>query len=117
MDTNAPEIGHNEAPDGDSITLRLTEKHADLIKRRDELLAGAARAPAVIPDEETAGKMADFVQKQIDTFLKRAKVVHTDEKEPYLSGGRSVDGFWHGLIDSLDAAKVKLNASPPPARS
>lgn len=102
--------GNNPPEDADPILAGLYERHGDLIERRDELLAGAGRAPAEIEDEETAGKMADFVQKQIDAFLKRAKAIHKDEKEPFLSGGRTVDGFLHTLIDDLEAAKKKLNA-------
>lgn len=107
--TEVPTIGHNNPPE-DPLLDRLMDEHAGLIKRRDELLAGAGRAPGSIDDEETAGKMADFVQKQIDPFLKRAKDVHQSEKEPFLSGGRTVDGFWHKLVDDIEKAKTALNA-------
>ncbi|MCH7936631.1 MAG: hypothetical protein IH994_06020 [Proteobacteria bacterium] len=106
------EIGANQPPaDANPLLDRLRTDHADLISRRDELLGGIDRAPEAIEDEKTAGIMADFVQKQIDKFLKRAKAVHADEKEPYLSGGRTVDGFWHSLIDDIETGKLKLNAA------
>lgn len=106
------EIGDNLPPDADVDPLldRLREDHADLLTRRDELLGGIARAPDEIPDEETAGKMADFVQVQLATFLKGSKVVHENEKAPFLSAGRTVDSFWHALIDDIEAGKKRLNA-------
>jgi hypothetical protein len=109
MDTNVAYIGHNDPPPESTLD-RLRSDHANLIARKDELLGGCERAPSVIEDEETAGKMADFVQKQIDPFLKRALAVHEAEKEPFLSGGRTVDGFWHSLVDDLRKAKDGLNA-------
>lgn len=106
----AVQLGHNAPPlDADPLLVRLQENHADLLERRDILAAACERAPEKIDDEETAGKMADFVQKQIDPFLKRSKEVHTSEKEPFLSAGRTVDGFWHTLIDDLEKWKIKLN--------
>ena len=105
-----PVLGHNEPPsDVEALLLRLRENHPDLLERKDILLGACHRAPQEILDEETAGKMADFVQKQIDPFLKRAKDVHQAEKEPFLSAGRTVDGFWHSLIDDLEKWKVNLN--------
>lgn len=109
MSVAAAQIGHNLAPDADPLLGRLQENHADLIDRKAALLGACERAPKEIKDEETAGKMADFVQKQIDPFLKRSKEVHTSEKEPFLSAGRTVDGFWHTLIDDLEKWKIGLN--------
>ena len=103
--------GHNMPPEADANPLldRLNEEHTALFGRRDELLAGIARAPEEITDEETAGKMADFVQKQISDFLKRAKAVHEDEKAPFLAAGRTVDNFKHTLIDEIETGKKRLN--------
>ena len=112
VQTTEPGPGHNLPPaDADALLTRLTETHADLIERRDALLGGIERAPETIEegDEDTAGKMADFVSGQIDKFIKHVKAVHHDEKEPYLTGGRTVDGFLHSLIDSIETGKVKIN--------
>ena len=103
-------IGDNMPPlDADPLLARLRETNADLLERREVLINACKRAPQEILDEETAGKMADFVQKQIDPFLKRSKDVHQAEKEPFLSAGRTVDGFWHTLIDDLEKWKIALN--------
>lgn len=103
--------GNMPPPDVDPLLDRLRDNHADLIKRRDELLGGIERAPAVIEDEDTAGRMADFVRLQIDKFIKHAKVVHQDEKKYFLDSGRTVDGFKDFLIDDILAGKKMLNAA------
>ena len=110
--TTEPGPGHNLPPaDADALLTRLTETHADLIERRDALLGGIERAPETIKegDEATAGKMADFVSGQIDKFIKHAEAIHKNEKEPYWTGGKTVDGFLHTLIDDIEAGKVKIN--------
>jgi len=66
--------------------------------------------PDEIADEQTAGELADFVQKQINAFLKRADAVHHDEKAPFLTASRTVDFFKHSLTDSVETAKIRVNA-------
>ena len=110
--TEAPATtGHNQPPDTDVDPLleRLHENHADLLTRKDKLLAAIERMPETIEDEdeETAGKMADFAD-QLTAFVKRADAVHDDEKAPFLSAGRTVDSFWHTLKDDIVKGKDKL---------
>lgn len=105
-------LGDNQPPtDVDPLFDRLHEDHKDLIERRNALLDGIDRAPAVIEegDEETAGKMADFVDEQLNKFIKHAKAVHENEKAPFLQAGRTVDGFKHFLIDDVEDGKTKVN--------
>ncbi len=102
--------GHNIPPtDADPLMDRLREDHASLLERRDELLGGIDRAPDAIDDEKTAGVMADFVEQQINKFLKAVKAVHENEKAPFLGAGRTVDSFKHTLIDDIEKGKAKLN--------
>lgn len=106
-------LGDNLLPEeADPLRDRLYEDHADLIKRRDELLGGIERAPTVIEDgdEETAGRMADFIQRQVNDFIKSAKAVHVDEKAPFLAAGRTCDNFKNMLIDEIEKGKAKVNA-------
>lgn len=102
--------GHNQPPpDADPLLERLQKDHADLLARRDALLSGIGRAPTEIVDEETAGKMADFVDLQLSAFIKQVDTVHDTEKAPYLAGTRTVDGFWHTLKDQVEAGIKTLN--------
>lgn len=103
--------GHNEPPaEVDNITARLTEEHADLLKRRDALLDAVDRVPETIDDEAQANKVADFI-KQLQACVKNADAIRVDEKEPYLDGGRRVDGFFKGgIVEPISAAKKKVEA-------
>jgi len=109
--TESPNIGHNQPPeDADPITARLAEDHATLLARRDELSGAFDRVPEEIADEETAGKAADFI-KQISACAKNADKIRVDEKEPYLEGGRKVDGFFKaGVMEPLDKIKKAVSA-------
>lgn len=107
------ELGHNEPPaDLDPLLERLREDHADLIKRRDALLSAIERSPTEIKedDEEMAGKLADFVDKQLTIFVKHAEAIHKHDKAPFLQAGRTVDSFLHALIDDINKGKIKVNA-------
>lgn len=109
--SEAAVLTNNPPSDADPLRDRLHDDHADLIKRRDELLGAIERAPKIIEDEETAGKMADFVNVQLSKFLKRAKAVHEDEKAPFLAAGRTVDSFWHSLADEIEKGKKALDVT------
>lgn len=93
-------LGHNQ-PD---LAVALREDHADLIRRRDELHDAVGRVPETIEDEETAGRVADFI-KQIQAAIKNANAKRVDTKEPFLEGGRLVDGFFKGITDPLGVDK------------
>lgn len=99
-------MGHN-LPQGDDLVTVLTEQNADLIARRDELLDALDRVPETIEDEDTNGKVADFV-KQIGAAIKRTDDRRKTEKEPYLEGGRNVDGVFRKIADPLVKAKETL---------
>ena len=101
-------IGDNMPPhDADPLRDRLSETHADLLKRRDELIAASERAPAVVADEGTAGKIADFI-KQLAACIKNTETHRVAEKEVFLSAGRTVDGWFKKIGDPLIEAKRKI---------
>lgn len=72
---------------------RLREKHAPLLDRVDELVAACGRAPDKIDDDATQGKVGDLY-KLLSAAHKKGEASRTDEKEPYLMGGREVDNFF-----------------------
>ncbi|HDZ73739.1 MAG TPA: hypothetical protein ENH55_13420 [Aurantimonas coralicida] len=82
----------------------LAERYRGLTARHDELLAAGVRTPSSVDDDETAGKFGDFI-KQVTGAIKSAEAARIDEKEPYLEGGRAVDGFFKKIIEPL--AKLK----------
>lgn len=97
-------IGHNSDDAAQRIREDLDVKHIDILARAKDLLAACARVPEAITDDETAGKVGDFV-KQIATCMKAADTARVGEKEPFLAGGRTVDGYFKALTDPLDKAK------------
>lgn len=107
MTAAAAPIGHNAAPDLPPVVARLTDEHADLTKRRDELLAAAARVPATIDSAALAANLTDFI-KQIGAAVSKADATRKAEKEPFLEGGRQVDAFFKGVTDPLDRAKKAM---------
>lgn len=101
-------IGHNNPPDPIAeLQTKLAEVAAANIKRKDDLLAGVARAPAVIDDEDVCGKMSDFV-KQITGAHKTTEALRVAQKEPHLAASRAVDGFFRPILDELDKARKTI---------
>lgn len=97
--------GHNLPPaDIDILRERLADDAKKLLQRRDELLASAARAPATVEDDETAGKTADLI-KLLTACHKNAEAARVHAKEPFLAGGRAVDGFYALITGPLEKAK------------
>lgn len=98
---------HNRPPPdlltGEVLRERLTDYHGALIDRRDQLLAAAARIPDVT-DDDLARRVSDFI-KQIMAASKAAEGARIAEKEPYLAGTRTVDGFFKAISDPLDLVK------------
>lgn len=92
----------------DELRERLTDRHQPIIDRRDELLGSVARAPQVITDEETCGKVADLV-KLITACHKTAETTRVGEKETFLASGRAVDGFFKNVTDPLEKGRQALN--------
>lgn len=84
-------------------------KHADILARADELLAAALRVPDTVGDDETAGKVGDFI-KQITACGKAAESARVSEKEPHLAASRVVDGFFKAVTDPLDKAKKGIES-------
>lgn len=104
---NSALVGHNRAPfDIDFIREELADEHRSLLERRDELLAAGARVPA-IDNEDAARKVTDFI-RQIAAATKAADAARVAAKEPYLEGGRVVDGFFRPIMDPLSDLKKSV---------
>ena len=99
--------GHNKPPtDAEYLQNGLKDNHEKLLESADKLLDAATRLPAEVTDEETAGKVSDYI-KLVTGCMKNLEGARISEKEPFLSLGRVVDGFFKRPIDSLDMVKRK----------
>lgn len=101
-----PTIGHNfgQVPTPTDIAEFLRAEHADLAARQQQILDALARMPETIADDDTNGKATDFV-KAIQQAIKAAEAKRVDFKQPYLDGGKAVDGFFAKLVGPLAEAK------------
>lgn len=101
-------IGHNNPPtDAEILKETLADKNSDLLGRAAELIAAADRSPATIEDDETKMKVTEFLG-QIAKCEKALEGKRVSEKEPYLTLGRVVDGFFKGHTDKLAKARQKV---------
>ena len=87
------DVGDNRPPLKDQLTIR----HQDLIDRVSELVAACGRAPETIGDDTTQGKVGDLY-KMLSAAQKKGEASRTDEKEPFLMGGREVDNFFRERV-------------------
>lgn len=101
---NIATIGDNLPPnDAEVLQSTLLEKHAPVFTGADKLIAAADRIPMLIEDDETAGRASDFM-KMVNSCRKNIETIRVGEKEPYLTLGRVVDGFFRKTTDRLDTA-------------
>ena len=103
-------IGGNVPPtDEHAMTERLRETHPEIVDRNRELRAAFGRMPSAILDAETAKRAGDFI-KQLRAHLSTADTARKAAKEPYLAGGRIIDGFFHTeLIRPIEAEKNEVS--------
>lgn len=109
--TEAAGPGHNLPPEADPLEQRRQNMHDDfgeryavLLASRDRVLEELEAIPTEIEDDETAGKVSDWIKKNA-AYLKDAEAARVKEKEPYLEGGRLVDGFFAQITERLRKAK------------
>lgn len=102
----APAMGHNigNVPSPEVIAEYLAESYKGDVARANDLLEAFDRVPEKIEDEETNKRAADFAKK-LASHVRVLENDHKGEKQPYLDGGRAVDGFFKGLADKLKVAK------------
>lgn len=100
-------LGDNQPPEGDAITLRLRETHQKALARRDELLAEVDTLPEAVTSDDEEEAASDVV-KDLQGHAKSVERTRVDEKEPFLEGGRRVDGFFNDIKDSLNEAKRRI---------
>ena len=102
-------LGDNLPPAVNADILRATcaERHGALVRRRDDLLQAVDRVPATVETEQVAGDVGDFI-KQLAAGMKAAEGARVAEKEPFLEGGRTVDGWFKKITEPLAKAKGEI---------
>lgn len=104
--SNLPPIKDVYKAQNEALPQYLESDTADLVARTAELLEGFDRAPAVIEDAETAGKISDFIA-QITKCVKAADSKRVDIKAGPLEAGRMIDGFFQkNILDKLDTPRM-----------
>lgn len=100
--------GHNKAPLIEILRDEMELENEPLLRRKDELLAACGRMPAAVNDDDAAGKFSDMV-KLVGAAIKASEAGRVAKKEPFLEGGRTVDGFYKKQItDPLLKAKASI---------
>ena len=115
-----PPRDHNAPPapeplSGDDVNSWLDYQGETLTSRRDEVLHAVNAtldSYAQIDDDYTLGIFAEN-QKMAASLKKLAEGRRVEAKEPFLNGGRAVDGWFGRLIDPLksplDAFQSRMN--------
>lgn len=85
----------------------LDSANDDLMKRLGQFEESLSRTPEKIADQETAGKVADFVAVVI-AAEKRLEDRFSPSKEPFLRGGRLVDGYFNDFRRAFGGIKQTL---------
>lgn len=102
-------LGDNRPPPIEVLRDELEAENEPLLRRKDELLGAVARVPAIESDD-VAGRVADLV-KMITACAKNTDAARVARKEPFLEGGRAVDGYFKArILDPLDKAKKGVEA-------
>ena len=106
MDLLPPKDHNNPPNDAELLVEILTESTSEIRARHDQLIGALQRLPPKIEDDETAGKVGDFI-KQIAACAKSFDTLREGKKEPYLTLGRTVDGFFKPYMERLQNAKTE----------
>lgn len=101
-----PSLKHNNPPsDAEILQNRLRDENAQSLQHAKQLIDAAERMPEIDSDD-SAKKASDYI-KQVMARRKALESARVNEKEPFLSLGRVVDGFFKSVTDQLDIAQSK----------
>ena len=99
-------IGDNRPP---SMTEILAEKHARILAEVEELAGRANAAPKKIANEGDLGAIGDIVRSS-RLLTKNLDTTRKEEKEPHLTAGREIDGFFGAQAERLDRVTRSLQS-------
>ena len=87
-----------------ALKAEIDEAIDSFASRRDDLLAGVARMPETITDEDTNNKASDTV-RMIAACIKNAEAERVARKEPFRLAGSLIDAVFDTIITPLGSAK------------
>lgn len=90
----------------EQIAENLKDKHPAIVKRAADLAAALERLPASVDNLDDAEKLSETV-RMCTAFLKNSDATRVEEKEPYQTGGRAVDGFFKNLEAGVEKTKAQ----------
>lgn len=93
-------IGHNRPDPLEALRDELAVRNKPWLDRVRELLEDSTNVPASVTDANVEN-VQDFVKSVKACVAEGDKNLRPKEKEPYLSAGRTVDGFFATLIGDL----------------
>jgi len=96
-------------PPADPYLARLEEEHEKLANDAADLELEALELPAKVDTEEDAAKVTNFVAKA-KTLARNAEKSREAAKEPWLTRGRTVDGFFKRLSSPVETRIQRLQA-------
>jgi hypothetical protein len=99
---------HNNPPE-DPYLARLEEDNEALANDAADLELEALSLPEKVDTEEDAAKVTNFVAKA-KLLARKAEKKREETKEPWLSRGRAVDGFFKRLSSPVVARVTRLEA-------
>jgi hypothetical protein len=99
---------HNWASlDQAELTALLPERHADLLARRDALLAAMARVPDPLDTPDAVARAQKFAVL-LRAARNGADTTRKDDKQPFIAAGKHVEAFFKSVIAPLDEALREL---------
>lgn len=107
MPDTLPPRTHNNPPDPiEELRGRLTETHAPLIERAQELLDIEDRLPESM-DDDWEQKIQDSI-KSMTKFTRNSEVTRLAANDPHRALIAATDAFFKSWSDKVDALKAKL---------
>jgi hypothetical protein len=104
-------IGANFPPtEPAELRLFLEHEHAELVNRKDALLASAAELAGPVNSDQENADFGDQA-KQIQRAILAVESTRKAAKEPILTAARTLDGFFQNITTPLETAKKRLEAA------
>lgn len=107
-----PPIGDNNPP-ADDVIAKLEEEYADLLTRLADHEIAAAGLPRQVDSDEDVEKITGWVVKARQLY-KDAEAARVKAKDPHLTAGKKIDGFFGSIKEGLtDRAKTTEARTAP----